>query len=221
MTDKRADGGVAHTLYDRLRRDIVFGRLAAAAKLPLSELKESYGVSVSTLREALNRLAAEGFVMTEGQRGFFVAPMTREGLRDIAALRILIEGYAFEKSIERGDTDWEASIVAAHHKLHRMEQRMLQGDVSVREAWKQHDWEFHQALIGACGSAELLRLHQTVFDKYLRYQVRVLTFRGALAAKEHKDLLDAALSRDVARGVAVLRSHIDGGVEHSLAHWGA
>ncbi len=220
MADKRIDGGVANSLYDRLRKDIVFGRLAAGAKLPLGDLKENYGVSVSTLREALNRLAAEGFVMTEGQRGFFVAPMTRDGLRDIAALRVLIEVYAFEKSIERGDTDWEASIVAAHHKLHRMEQRMLKGDVSVREKWKQHDWEFHQSLIGACGSSELLLLHQTVFDKYLRYQMRVLTFRGDLAAAEHKALLDAALNRDTAQGAAVLRSHIDGGVEHSLANWG-
>jgi DNA-binding GntR family transcriptional regulator len=219
MTDKKQDGSVGGTLYDTLRHDIVFGRLAAGNKLPLGDLKEAYGVSISTLRESLNRLAADGFVTSEEQRGFFVAPMTQDGLRDIAALRVLIEGYALEQSILKGDTEWEATIVAAHHKLHRMEQRMIRGDHTMRERWKQYDWEFHQALIGACGSEELLLLHRTVFDKYLRYQMRVLTFRGEVAAEEHRRLLDAALDRDAATAGAVLRSHVDGGVRHSLANW--
>ncbi|MEZ5731774.1 MAG: GntR family transcriptional regulator [Paracoccaceae bacterium] len=219
MIGKRQDVSVGGTLYDTLRQDIIFGRLAAGSKLPLGEMKDSYGVSISTLRECLNRLAADGFVMAEEQRGFFVAAVTQEGLRDIASLRVLIEGYALERSIQCGDTEWEAGIVAAHHKLHRMEQRMIEGDHSVREKWKRYDWEFHQALIGACGSGELLRLHQTVFDKYLRYQMRVLTFRGGIAATEHKELLDAALKRDAASAGEVLRKHIEGGVTHSLAGW--
>ena len=110
MGERKQDGSVGGTLYDTLRHDIVFGRLAAGSKLPLNELKAHYGVSISTLRESLNRLAADGFVTTEEQRGFFVAPMTRAGLRDIAALRVLIEGYALEQAIRLGDTDWEADI---------------------------------------------------------------------------------------------------------------
>jgi len=219
MIVKRQDESVGGTLYDRLRQDIIFGRLAAGSKLPLSEMKDTYGVSISTLRESLNRLAADGFVTSGDQRGFFVAAVTQEGLRDIAALRVLIEGYALELSIRNGDTDWEAGIVAAHHKLHRMEQRMIQGDHSVREKWKMYDGEFHQALIGACASAELLLLHRTVFDKYLRYQMRVLTFRGEIAAVEHKQLLEATLTRDASTARAVLHRHIDGGVIHSLAGW--
>ena len=46
--------------YRRIRTDIVFGRLRPEQKLRLEGLKEDYGVSVSTLREILNRLAAEG-----------------------------------------------------------------------------------------------------------------------------------------------------------------
>src|SRR5215467_12763154 len=62
--------------YRRIRADIVFGRLRPGQKLRLEGLKEDYGVSVSTLREILNRLAAEGFVLAEGRRGFEVAPVS-------------------------------------------------------------------------------------------------------------------------------------------------
>ena len=102
MIGKRQDASIGGTLYDTLRQDIIFGRLAAGSKLPLGEMKDSYGVSISTLRESLNRLAADGFVVAEEQRGFFVAAVTQEGLRDIASLRVLIEGYAMEQSIQNG-----------------------------------------------------------------------------------------------------------------------
>jgi len=45
--------------------------------------------------------------------------------------------------IANGDTDWQGNLIAAHHKLHLMEQKMLAGDDSQKEDWKRYDWEFH------------------------------------------------------------------------------
>ncbi len=171
---------------------------------------------MSTLREILNRLASDGFVVAEGQRGFEVAPVSRDDLKEIAALRQLLECYAMELSFAAGDMDWEGRVVSAHHKLHQMEIRMIGGDRSVIKDWKRYDWEFHQSLISACGSRALMETHAAVFDKYLRYQMISLTFRGQIAADEHKRLLDAALRRDVAKAQAILRLHVQAGVEHGL-----
>ena len=93
---------------------------------------------------------------------------------------------------------------------------MADGDRSVTRAWKQYDWEFHQALISACGSKVLMDTHASIFDKYLRYQMLSLTFRGQLAADEHRQLLEAALKRDSATAQAVLKKHVEAGVEHGL-----
>lgn len=219
MQDLRHIAHADEDVYYALRRDIIFGRLPAGDRLRLSVLAARYGTSVSTLRERLVRLVSEGFATGEGKRGFHVADMSEAGLREIAELRILLECHALRLSFQRGDTEWEASIISAHHKLHRMEERMETGDSTAREPWKQHDWEFHQALIQACGSPELLAVHGTVFDKYLRYQMRLLTFRGNAAADEHKQLLDAALARDWSCGEDILRKHIEGGVEHCLSYY--
>ncbi|MDG4893840.1 GntR family transcriptional regulator [Mesorhizobium sp. WSM4976] len=207
---------ISDTAYHRIRADIIFGRLVPGQKLKLDKLKGLYGASVSTLREILNRLASDGLVVAEGQRGFEVAPVSPEDLKEIAALRQLLECYAMELSFAAGDMDWEGSVVSAHHKLHQMEIRMIAGDRSVTKDWKRYDWEFHQSLISACGSRALMEMHAAIFDKYLRYQMISLTFRGQIAADEHRQLLDAALVRDVATAQAILRRHVEAGVKHGL-----
>ncbi len=207
---------VAEDIYGRLRHDIIFGGLRPGERLRLDRLRDRYAVSVSTLRETLNRLASEGFVVAEGQRGFTVAPVSAINLREISTLRTLLECHALALSLTNGGLDWEGQVIAAHHKLHQMEQRMMAGDHAVKEQWKRYDWEFHQTLIAACGSRELARTHAQVFDKYLRYQMLSLTYRGEQAAAEHLALRDAAVARDIATAQALLARHIEGGVLHCL-----
>jgi DNA-binding GntR family transcriptional regulator len=208
---------IGDNTYRRIRADIIFGRLAPGQKLKLERLKDDYGASVSTLREILNRLSSEALVVAEGQRGFEVASVSIENLKEVAALRLLLESHALEQSFVAGDMDWEGRVVAAHHKLSSMERRMKEGDRSQTELWKRYDWEFHQSLISACGSSVLMETHAAVFDKYLRYQMIALSFRGDIAAKEHRALLDCALVRDAENAKKILELHVRGGVDHALA----
>ena len=94
---------------------------------------------------------------------------------------------------------------------------MASGDGRRVELWKQHDWLFHQALISACPSHVMKETHAAIFDKYLRYQMIALSFRGDVAAAEHQRMLDCALTRDADGARAVLRTHVEGGVAHALA----
>lgn len=208
---------VGASTYQSIKRDIIFGALAPGTKLKLEGLRQRYTASMSTLRETLNRLASEGFVEAQDQRGFFVTSVSREDLTEIADLRVLLECYALRLSVQNGDTNWEGNLVAAHHKLHLMEKKMMSGDESQKENWKRYDWEFHQALIQACGSRNLLSLHSVLYDKYLRYQMLVLTYRGEEAVEEHRRMFEAALDRDVDRAAQVLQTHIEKGLEHTLA----
>jgi DNA-binding GntR family transcriptional regulator len=208
---------IAESSYRRIRADIIFGRLAPGQKLKLESLKEAYETSISTLREVLNRLSSEGLVLAEGQKGFEVSPVSVADLKETAALRLLLETHALEQSFMYGDVEWEAPLVSAHYKLARMEKVMALGDTSRAEDWKRYDWEFHQALISACGSKLLMETHSVIFDRYLRYQMVALSYRGEVAANEHQQLLEAALRRDGETAKRVLALHIQGGVEHALA----
>src|SRR3954462_13136290 len=187
---------ISEKAYREIRADIIFGKLNPSVKLKLDRLREDYRASVGTLRELLNRLATEGLVVAEGQRGFEVAPVSSENLREIAALRLLLESHALTQSFRSGDMDWEGRVVSAYHKLSAIEKKLLAGDRADPEVWKRYDWEFHHALISACGSNALLETHAPVYDKYLRYQMIAGIFRGEIAAREHHRLMECVLSRD-------------------------
>ena len=94
--------------------------------------------------------------------------------------------------------------------------QIQEGDYTQKEAWKRYDWEFHLALIQACGSKNLLALHEILYDKYLRYQMLVLANRGEEAIAEHKEMLNAAIARDASAATEALKRHIEKGLEHTL-----
>jgi GntR family carbon starvation induced transcriptional regulator len=202
--------------YRRIRADIVLGRLRPSQKLKLDGLKESYGVSISTLREILSRLASESLVLAEGRRGFEVAPVSAGNLKELAELRLLLEGHAMEASFARADVEWEGRVVSAHHKLAATE-RLMSSNIGEPDQWKRYDSEFHHELISNCGSHALMETHAAVFDRYFRYQMIALNYRGEEPAQQHQALLECALARDAARARSVLRDHVNGCVAHALA----
>ena len=101
--------------------------------------------------------------------------------------------------------------------MSRTEHRLLNGDNAEPEPWKRYDWEFHHALVSACGSNVLMETHAAIYDKYLRYQMAAVIFRGKAAADEHEILLECAVRRDIGRAIEVLTTHINACVEHTLA----
>jgi DNA-binding GntR family transcriptional regulator len=204
---------IGETTYRRVRADIVHGRLAPGQRLTLDRMREAYGTAVSTLRELLNRLASEGLIHAEGSRGFEVASISATNLREIADLRVLLECHALRSSFAKGDMEWEGRVVAAHHKLSAMEAKIANGERSIHEDWRRYDFEFHRALISACGSQVLLDAHAAAYDKYLRYLMIAAVFRGEAAASQHRALLRFALARDWALAQATVATHVEERVE--------
>jgi DNA-binding GntR family transcriptional regulator len=199
---------VGEATYQRVRSDIVFGRLAPGQKLTLDRMRDVYGSAVGTLREVFNALASEGLICAEGARGFEVAAISREDLRDLAHMRLLLECDALRKSFESGDVEWEARVVAAHHKLATVEKLVSAGDLSGEETFRRYDREFHNALISACGSRLMLDMHAGIYDRYMRYLVLASVFRGQAVSKEHRELLECALARDWGSAQRVTTAHI-------------
>jgi len=206
--DESETATVGERTYHRVRSDIVLGRLAPGQRLTLDRMRGAYGTSVSTLRELFNRLSSEGLIVAEGSRGFQVTSISPQNLREVAAMRELLECHALKESFQSGDIEWEGRVVAAHHKLALMERRLAGGDLSQPEIWRRYDWAFHRTLISACGSRVLLDTHEAICDKYLRYQMIAAIFRGPIVADEHRGLFDCALARDWRSAQSILATHV-------------
>lgn len=215
-TDERTGDTVGEVAYRRIRSHIVNGQHKPGEKLKLDRLKEVYGASVTTLREILNRLAVEELVTAEGQRGFRVGDVSASELRELAALRTLLETHALRASLSLGDLEWEASVVAAHYKLSVVERALMAETPGGVDRWVACDWGFHHATIAACGQPVLMRTHASIFDRFARYHMLALDFRGEGVVEDHARLRDLVIARDADAAVALLSRHIQSGVTHLL-----
>ncbi|WP_274423247.1 GntR family transcriptional regulator [Chelativorans sp. YIM 93263] len=219
-TSLRDGETIGDTAYRRIRLHIVNGHLKPREKLKLDHMKQVYGASVTTLREILNRLAVEELVAAEGQRGFRVAAVSDDELQDLADLRILLETHALRQSIALGDLDWEARVVAAHYKLSVLEGALVEDEANAVGEWVVSDWGFHYATISACNMPVLARTHISIFDRFARYHMLALDFRGKPVAEEHAELRDLVIGRKTDAAVDLLTRHIRSGVEHIMASGG-
>lgn len=193
--------------YAQLRDDIVHGRLAPDTKLGIESLRKQYGVGATPLREALSRLTANGFVKSEGQRGFRVSDMSQEDLEDVTSLRIVLESQALTQSILKGDDEWESRVVASFHRLSKIEKSDADRDM---QDWEKRNSDFHDALISACSSKWLRRFYITLYDQHKRYRNVARSDNHVMRDlhAEHKAIYDAALNRDIKAACQANEQHI-------------
>jgi DNA-binding GntR family transcriptional regulator len=208
------------TLTERVREsirdDIIDGNLRPGERLRIGALKEKYGPSATPIREALTRLAGEWIVESSGGTGFRVAGMSRADLRDVTNVRVLLECEALRVSILKGDESWEAAIVAAHHTLSRTP---CPYDVSNYPRWEKLNEHFHEALVAACDSSWLLRLRRTTYWAHKRYRMLAIRETKKLEQRqdsvlfdrgdEHKQIMVAALDRDIVATCDATKKHIE------------
>jgi GntR family transcriptional regulator, carbon starvation induced regulator len=198
--------------YSALRRDILDGSLPPGMKLRAEALKERYAVSGSTLRESLTRLVGEALVTVEGQRGFRVAAMSLDDIEDLTQVRKLVETEALRQAIALGGDAWEGGVVAAFHRLSRVEERLAAEPVEkVWGEWEGRNHDFHEALLAGCPSRWLHHLYGILYQQTERYRRIALATRSIPrdVHAEHAAIKDAALARDADRACQVLGEHID------------
>lgn len=212
---------LAEAATRRLRQDIVGGGLPPASRLRLRDLSARYGLGATPLREALARLAAEGFVTLEGQKGFSVPPITRAHLLDVTRSRQVVEPEALRMAMEAGGGDWEDEIVASLSLLRHEIVRADPGRDAWVDAYEARHHRFHRALVAACPLPSLLRFCNDLYLQKTRYRRLIeaaeTDWSHILAA--HEALAEAVLARRP-EAPAQLGAHIGATAEAVLAFLG-
>ncbi len=200
---------LASRVYQRLLDDIINGRLRPGSKLRLHALKEQYEVGASPLREALNRLSANGMVQREENKGFRVSPASSEELMELIRTRCWVEGLALRESMLHGDDAWEEGIVLACHRLSRAKRATGEDRGRTDPGWETLHRRYHLSLLSACNSGILLGYCAQLHEQTLRYQNlgSVAAYRDRHELDEHLAIRDAVLDRDADKAVDLLTAH--------------
>ena len=194
--------------YERIKTDILTGRLDPGLKLRIDQIAKRYEVGTSPVREALNRLYGDGFVDRHEQRGFSVANVSVDELRELTKTRIWLECTALREAILNANQTWEDAIVLALHRLSRTSRSLSATEFELNPDWEQRHTEFHEALIANCGSGQLVKYCRDLRNKSDRYRLLAATYVSARRElDEHRAIFEAAIAGQVDPALELLSSH--------------
>ena len=201
---RREADRLADAVYLQVKEDIFGFRLIPGARFSENELAARMRVSRTPVREALLRLAREGFVDVHPKSGWSVRELDFDRFENLYDLRVILELAAVRKICAGG----RAEGLAALKKTWLVPVRQRLDD------WKEVariDEAFHAALVAAAGNPELVRVHDDVTER-IRV-VRCLDFtqrdRVDRTYEEHGAILEAVLARKVQQASALLKTHIE------------
>jgi DNA-binding GntR family transcriptional regulator len=197
-------------VYHRVRVEILACRYRPGARLKIHELCDEHNVSNGAVREALSRLASEGLVLIEPQRGFRVMELSRDALIDLTEARIQIETICLRLAIANRNVDWETSIVGSFYRLSKIGEREPTDPLRLSEKWAEAHAIFHESLVAACPVKHLLRIRTQLYEQSERYRRISVPLRRVDrdVDKEHSQIKDAVLAGEVAVVDELMRRHL-------------
>lgn len=218
----------SESAYEVLKRSILNGTHAPGAPLRVTTLSKIHGISATPLREALSRLEEKQLVVASPNCGWRVAPVSFDELNDLEDARLSLEQRLLQDSISCGGMEWEADLVAAHHRLMHTPQPIGRDEVDARERWIDAHDNFHVRLIAAGRSTWLKSFHAVTLEQLQRHHQALLFHPSsinpgregqhseetldllhlALAHAHHTKLMQASLDRDQDAARELLCEHV-------------
>jgi DNA-binding GntR family transcriptional regulator len=187
---------------DELRRLVVTGELAPGSRIVEDRLAERLGVSRNPVREALQALAAEGFVEILPRRGAVVAQITPEQAEDLFDVRTALEPLAARLAARRSDpegVDRLREVLALAREA---------TDLGELDLLASYNTQFHSLVVELSGN-DYLGLLVAPMARRVQWVFRTsAATRAPHSWTEHEELLRAIAAGDEEYAEAVARSHV-------------
>jgi DNA-binding GntR family transcriptional regulator len=187
--------------YNELKEMILSGELAQGERIVLEKMSEKLNLSITPIREALNKLAQDDLIKVTPRSSYEVISLDPEDISDILDLREMIETFALKTA---GENLNQFPVDSFRETLHR-----INSSGSYRK-FVEADIRFHETIVAVSKNKKVGKLYS-----YIRNPERILMIPSAkiegrieTAVKEHLAILKAIENRDINLAVEHLSSHI-------------
>lgn len=207
-----AHGATVAFVVERLREDILAGRLRPGSRLVESDLTSRFGVSRGPVREALRRLTADGLIEHWPHRGAVVRRLTEREIRELFLIRIEMEALAARLAAAADAPERRAGFVASIRPIYADAPR------NPCEYLKENA-AFHDAVMALADNRELRDLAARLQLALIMAQVGDVLTPAVLkdSVQEHRAIAEAILKRDEAAASARMRAHLERAAALALA----
>ena len=208
-TDASTEGA---SIYELIRDDIIEGRLKANERLIVADLATRHGTSTNPIREALQLLRGEGFVIFTPNRGARVRPIDQDFVRDIYEIGVLIEPAL---------TRWFVASMATHEdivKLERIQNLIEENNFADQFLHSELDTAFHTVMYQRHynrHAAELWWKHREVLRAVSR-RFNFTLSRRAQVLRDHRELIELIKAGEADKAAELVARHVEGSGRHIL-----
>jgi DNA-binding GntR family transcriptional regulator len=202
---------LASAITEELRRAIISGQIEPGHKLRARQLAQRFGVGLSPIREALNRLSRDWLVRQTDLRGFAVASVSEAELDELMKARCWLNERALRESIAHGDDGWEENVLLSYHRLSKTPRWDAGFGSTINPAWEIAHRAFHRGLLEGCGSRWIVGFCDQLFDVADLYRQVARSTPAALERAreddEHRPIMEAAVARNADEAARLLTEH--------------
>lgn len=206
---------LADVAAEQMRALIISGGLQPGASVRPEYVGELLGISTTPAREALQRLRAEGFLDLAPGRGFTVAPLTGDDIRDLFTAQGLLAGELAARAAAHASEDSVAELEALHHELIAAAERANTAGLEN----KNH--EFHRA-INRMAASRKIQWGLSLFSRYVpREFYGSIPGWSAATVEDHGAILEALRAGDADSARRLMVEHISHAGELLATHFDA
>ena len=205
MTDapKKENKSSVVRLYEEIKEMAISYSFKPGERVNEVELAKNLGASRTPLREALNRLVAEGFLTFVQGRGFFCRELKSREIYELYQMRTIIEVAAVRLACEQ----------AADSELQDIQNFLDDRTSNFKEGTSNkelvaHDEEFHHMIMALTRNSEMSRLLGNVYDRIKFFRWIDMDSQHAKSQLEHADILKALIARDAESAAKLMENHI-------------
>ena len=192
--------------YSIIREKILHGGFELGSRIREDALAEEISISRTPVREAINRLVADGIIIKKAQRGLYLIDPDPEQIKDHIDIRISLEKLAVRKCIERA-TDEDIATIS--NSLDEFEKALEQKDY---EACNELDGEFHSLIAQMSKNNRLMSLLNdlSVFFQLVRSEEKRSQpqKKNMCTLKEHRRIARAIKNRDISAAKEAVEANI-------------
>lgn len=189
---QKKNPNLSTTIYEAIKEQIIRGELTPGSVLMERTLADSFAVSRTPVREALKRLSQEGWLLWEEHKRAIVSEITEADVREVFALREMIEPFAVRKII----TDGQPQVLAGLLVPITNEMEKLSGSPTE---FMNKDMEFHTTIVVQLGLTKLIPLWVKIYYDMMRFDVQSMypKRRPDEIISEHRRLINAFWNGDL------------------------
>ena len=199
-------------VYRVLKGAIIKGFLEPGTKLLENKIAEKMHVSRTPVREAMQKLLAEGFVKTTPNQTMVVTEVSPEDVKEVLQIRGVLEGLAARivaKKINGQEID-ELEKIITQMSLHITKKDLV--------SYCKVDDEFHNLVLNICGNKWIIQIRDNLGNFIYRFRIKSLSVPGRLkhSLEEHQAIMEALKKHDSAEADRLSQIHMENTVINIL-----